>query len=881
MTDKRRSMQHICSTVSVEGGAATVQRAAVDGILPQFTAAGSFMERVAQYQRSPSRMHSICLSHEPSTLGGFPTIFRVCRILRCTAVFPGLVRTCMLLFHVGKNLSPQTSRMSRSMNRFHACLVQEKLARSTHELSRVEELHLLRRFRRFCNIGAQCIHHRARPCTSVFRVGVGSPPRSPIRREGLWGWNGKQHVVLPSMPDGGDAPCSWDGCTYFPGWIWGVCPEWCAFAPIDWLSFLHKGDPAPSWGRIRWKFLRSSISTPVDRTETGGPYGRMNPATCPFVRLPNGASRAASKANHAASSGKDVEACPGAVGLCHDAGIALCSCTRLSDDLPSRTRGQLDKPARCGRSRGLGRASPRHQFKPHLADNDKLLATVLGYHAVPPNIPTNFAGEQLTFSGPELSIDFPNNKVAQDVNITAGPVTACLSQIYVIDAVLVPDGFICKEPRQIAEENADLSTLLGILDDTDLQAGPVNPLRTVFAPTNDAFDALLENLGITITELLSDQGRLLQILGYHSIESFLLPDSEGTFEALNGQQLPVDLPGEKVGNGINITRGPINACLSQIFVVDAVLVPPVQTCHSVLDFAVENGFGTLVDLVNAAGLQTELSGIQNVTTVFAPTNEAFATLLSQLGISLDQLKANRALLAEILGYHVVQLDLLPGVVGSFEAFNGQQLAVDLPGRKVGDNVNITSSAGPACLSKVFEIDAVLIPPVLTCQSVIQVAEAQGFTDLVRAVDAAGLRPPLSEPTAALTVFAPTNEAFNAPLTELGLTFEQLAENETLLEQIVLYHVVGGVLPANADGSYETLNGQQLAVNLPGRKAGNNVNITDGPVPACFSEVYVIDAVLLPGDPTPDNEGSKTPYSMLTWALPCGIQLGLLFSWLLV
>lgn len=196
------------------------------------------MERVAQYQRSPSRMHSICLSHEPSTLGGFPTIFRVCRILRCTAVFPGLVWTCMLLFHVGKNLSPQTSRMSRSMNRFHACLVQEKLARSTHELSRVEELHLLRRFRRFCNIGAQCIHHRARPCTSVFRVGVGSPPRSPIRREGLWGWYGKQHVVLPSMPDGGDAPCRYE-CLPSQG-VWSSSPVLCV--QLGWLHVLSRLD---------------------------------------------------------------------------------------------------------------------------------------------------------------------------------------------------------------------------------------------------------------------------------------------------------------------------------------------------------------------------------------------------------------------------------------------------------------------------------------------------------------------------------------------------------------------------------------------------------------------------------------------------------------
>lgn len=65
-----------------------------------------------------------------------------------------------------------------------------------------------------------------------------APPWSPIRREGLWGWNGKQHVVLPSMPDGGDAPCRYE-CLPSQG-VWSSSPVLCV--QRGWLHVLSRLD---------------------------------------------------------------------------------------------------------------------------------------------------------------------------------------------------------------------------------------------------------------------------------------------------------------------------------------------------------------------------------------------------------------------------------------------------------------------------------------------------------------------------------------------------------------------------------------------------------------------------------------------------------------
>merc|ERR1711988_1972760 len=83
---------------------------------------------------------------------------------------------------------------------------------------------------------------------------------------------------------------------------------------------------------------------------------------------------------------------------------------------------------------------------------------------------------------------------------------------------------------------------------------------------------------------------------------------------------------------------------------------------------------------------------------------------------------------------------------------------------------------------------------------------EDFSTLVAAVQAADLVDALSDPDASLTVFAPTNAAFEAALESLGMTAEELLADTDLLTSVLLYHVVEGAVPA---ADVVTLDGQSV------------------------------------------------------------------------
>ena len=73
-----------------------------------------------------------------------------------------------------------------------------------------------------------------------------------------------------------------------------------------------------------------------------------------------------------------------------------------------------------------------------------------------------------------------------------------------------------------------------------------------------------------------------------------------------------------------------------------------ETPSTIVEVALEAGtFPTLVAAVQAAGLVDTLNS-DGPFTVFAPTEEAFATALNTLGVTADELLANTELLAAVL-----------------------------------------------------------------------------------------------------------------------------------------------------------------------------------------------------------------------------------------
>ena len=231
---------------------------------------------------------------------------------------------------------------------------------------------------------------------------------------------------------------------------------------------------------------------------------------------------------------------------------------------------------------------------------------------------------------------------------------------------------------------------------------------------------------------------------------------------------------------------------------------PVATCSgSIANITDCNGdFDTLYAAVAAAGLGETLSGGEY--TVFAPTDDAFATLLTQLGVTAETFLA-RDDLAQILQYHVLagNVDSTAAIAAAGTSNNTvttaetSELTLSLSeGNLFVNRSQVTQADVSATNGVIHAIDKVLIPPGYF--NVVETAQADGrFTTLVTAVVTAGLTNTLAT-TADITVFAPTDDAF-ADLIESNDAFSSAADILALtnLSDILTYHVLGSELDSQA------------------------------------------------------------------------------------
>jgi uncharacterized surface protein with fasciclin (FAS1) repeats len=264
----------------------------------------------------------------------------------------------------------------------------------------------------------------------------------------------------------------------------------------------------------------------------------------------------------------------------------------------------------------------------------------------------------------------------------------------------------------------------------------------------------------------------------------------------------------------------------------------------------------LVEAVVAASLVGTLKG-PGPLTVFAPTNAAFAALLTELQVTKEQLLADRALLTAVLTYHV-----LPGKVErasiplgkTITSAQGSIFKIDSVGNGLVINdgrnrkSNLTATDIQAKNGVVHVIDKVLLPAnkniVETAQSLPQ------FSILVEAVVAANLQGTLSG-TGPFTVFAPTNDAFAALLSELNVTKEALLANTALLTRVLTYHVLP-TRQLRAELAVNTpitsVQGDTLSIGsnfaiTDQRNRTSNIVITD--VLTSNGVVHAVDKVILP------------------------------------
>lgn len=284
---------------------------------------------------------------------------------------------------------------------------------------------------------------------------------------------------------------------------------------------------------------------------------------------------------------------------------------------------------------------------------------------------------------------------------------------------------------------------------------------------------------------------------------------------------------------------------------------PIQSMD-IVDTAVSAGsFKTLVTAVKAAGLVDALKG-KGPFTVFAPTDEAFASLPA--GTVANLLKPeNKKQLQSILMYHVVPAKVAAADVVKLttaKTLQGQQVAVNVSKKGVKINqANVVKTDIECANGIIHVIDAVILPkedapaaPQPAKADIVDTAVGAGsFQTLVAAVKAAGLVETLKG-DGPFTVFAPTDEAF-AKLP--AGTIENLLKPENIkqLQAILTYHVVSGrVMAKDVVGlkSAKTVNGKEFSILVDnGKVRVDNANVIKTDIDCSNGVVHVIDSVILP------------------------------------
>ncbi|MGC1206254.1 MAG: fasciclin domain-containing protein [Flavobacteriaceae bacterium] len=417
---------------------------------------------------------------------------------------------------------------------------------------------------------------------------------------------------------------------------------------------------------------------------------------------------------------------------------------------------------------------------------------------------------------------------------------------------------------ELAQATDQLSSLEAALtkypDLVSLLGGTGN--FTVFAPNNDAFDALLVAIGQeSIDDIPEDV--LKNVLQYHVFTAAAVPSSAvttGPITMANDEvaDLVSDANGVSI-EGAQVILADVTGTNGIVHVINNVIVPPsiLPIVGTIVAPAYFNkDFSILIDAVLAA--DTDIlsallgNGTGNGLTLFAPTNAAFAAA----GIT-DVNSQDAVLLYHVVDGTVMAADLPDSGIAAAEVLTlGGNIYVTNAGSGVFINgkTEVTATNIMGSNGVVHVIDRTLIPPT---QDIVEiVSEFAGgnpaeFSLLAAALTKAGLIDTLKG-DGPFTVFAPTDAAFlTAGVDQAFIDAADAADLVPILTHHVVEPSVYVFSSDVADGAVPMLNGSNVTISgltiLDG--AGNTPAANLVPslldVHATNGVIHVIDKVLLP------------------------------------
>jgi len=478
------------------------------------------------------------------------------------------------------------------------------------------------------------------------------------------------------------------------------------------------------------------------------------------------------------------------------------------------------------------------------------------------------------------------------------------------------DTIATEESKNIVETAQDteiLSSLVAALvkadenDNVDLVGtlsgdGPF----TVFAPTNEAFSALLGSLdgyeSLEDFDTPEKRSLLASILTYHVVPSSAVKSTDlidgQSIGTVQGEDVAISLEGgvfvqDATEEDAQVISADIDASNGVVHVINKVLLPKAVLdaleTQAKLDNIVEIAVATDDLSLLVGALQQANAGLVGVLeetgpfTVFAPTNEAFSNLLDTLGDDYNSLsdfdtEDEKALLVKILTYHVVSgIAALSGELSAgqqIETVQGEKVTINLDGGvfvedATENKAKVVLFDVEASNGVVHVIDKVLLPQealdILSPTLPNIVGLAQSTDELSLLVQAlikadAGLVEVLSG-DGPFTVFAPTNEAFAGLLHLLGDHYNSLSDFDTpeelnLLVKILKYHVISGTSAFSTDLSdhqmIKTVQEEKVTILINGNggihigdATESNASVITPDIAASNGVVHLIDKVLLP------------------------------------
>ena len=401
---------------------------------------------------------------------------------------------------------------------------------------------------------------------------------------------------------------------------------------------------------------------------------------------------------------------------------------------------------------------------------------------------------------------------------------------------------------ELAQGDDRFTTLVQLILDAELEGTLSGDEFTVFAPTNAAFDALfavVDPADLTTADII-------EILTFHVTTGTILSGDLGPtqdVEMLNEELTLVQASaaGVLINGSSNVIDANLTATNGVIHAIDEVLLPSAYREPNLVDTAREAGdFEILLGLADDAGLITTLKYLGPFT-AFAPNDDAFTALFSEVdpeGLTPEQIQF-------ILTYHVIGgATILAGDLApqqTVEAANEEPLFItaDNGDVTVNGSSNVIAADVTASNGVIHVVDQVLLPDAFL--NTVQVAAKNyNFTTLVGLLSG---YPELVEAvaTSEITVFAPTNDAFD----DLFETVDPGSLSEEQIAGILLYHTILGsrVFAGDLEAENTVESGSEEALYITADNDGVVINASSNVVAADVEStngvIHAIDSVLLP------------------------------------